>query len=60
MNSISSAIIAAAGVHCFAVGAQIAHDETQVFVMLVGFVIAAIGMFGWARSTFWGMEPPVI
>lgn len=57
MRSISSAIIAAAGLHCFAAGGSIDHDDTQLFVMLVGAIIGLVGLIAWGKYTF-SPEPP--
>lgn len=52
MKSISSAIIAAAGLHCFAAGGSIEHDETQMFFTLVGAIVGLVGLIAWGKYTF--------
>ena len=47
MKSLSSAIIAASGVVCFAAGAFVTHGDTQLTVMLAGAAIAVIGIVVW-------------
>lgn len=47
MKSISAAIVILAGTLCFAAGAFVKHGDTSTFVMLVGGVVALIGLWGW-------------
>jgi hypothetical protein len=58
MKSLSSAIVAAAGVLCFATGGLIPHDDTQQFVMLVGAVVGLLGLVAWGLSIFRPTDPP--
>jgi hypothetical protein len=47
VKSLSASIVALAGILCFALGAHIPHDDTQLFVCGVGLVVAAFGLFVW-------------
>lgn len=50
MRNVGSSIVALAGAICFAAGANVDHDDTQSFVMLVGGVVMVLGLGGWFRS----------
>ena len=52
MKEISAAIIVLAGAHVFSVGATIQHADTQLFVCIVGAVLAIVGLGSWATSVF--------
>lgn len=50
MKSLSASIVVLAGTIVFTAGAFIRHDQTAVFVMLVGGAISVLGLLGWAYS----------
>ena len=47
MKSISAALIVLAGTAAITIGALISHDQTRLFVQLVGCLVAGIGLLGW-------------
>lgn len=47
MKAIASSIVVVAGAILIAGGAQVAHSDTRLFVMTVGFLIGAVGLVRW-------------
>lgn len=48
---VSASIIALAGAILILGGSFIRHDDTKLFVQVVGFLFSAIGLFGWFISS---------
>jgi hypothetical protein len=48
---ISAAIIVLAGAILILGGSFIRHDDTKLFVQVVGCIFAAVGLVGWFLST---------
>ncbi len=47
MKSISASIIVLAGAVLIAGGSNIQHSDTRLFIQVVGFMIALIGLGAW-------------
>ncbi|MBL8849642.1 MAG: hypothetical protein JNG89_08155 [Planctomycetaceae bacterium] len=47
MKSISASIVTFAGTLTVALGGMVPHADTQTFVIIVGLIVAAAGLFGW-------------
>ena len=50
MKSISASIIVLAGAILLVGGSHVQHDDTQLFVMIVGCAVTLIGLGGWYFS----------
>ena len=48
---ISAAIIVLAGAMLILGGSFIGHDDTKLFVQVVGFIFGAVGLTGWLFSS---------
>lgn len=54
MRSLSAAIVVAVAAALLVVGAFVTHDDTALFIQIVGCIVGVVGLGGWLvtlRST---------